>query len=173
MDIFNVKYYIRSFWNHGKKSSTSIEQILWHLESNRQFGFSRIGLQTYILAYATDIWNKVFDVNKDTFAIVIEISKAFGLVWHTNFLTKVPVFGLTLSLCMWRECFLSNRSIKDVVDGISSFSFYNNAVVLQGSAITPTLFLIYIMDLLNLLWRLRSYPIHCYTDDSKVVKNTH
>ena len=61
-----------------------------------------------------------------------------------------------------KESFLSDRSIKVVIDGISSSSFHTNVGVPRGSVISPTLFLIYINDLLNL----PSNPVHCYADDS-------
>ena len=62
----------------------------------------------------------------------------------------------------WIESFLTNRSIKVVVDGTSSESFSTNAGVLQGSIISPTLFLIYIIDHIDQT----SNPTHCYADDS-------
>ena len=49
-----------------------------------------------------------------------------------------------------------------VVDGMSSESFSTNAGVPQGSVIFPTLFLIYINDLIGQT----SNPTHCYADDS-------
>ena len=75
---------------------------------------------------------------------------------------KMSSVGLAPKLCKLFESFLSARSIKVVVDGISYSSFHTNAGVPQGSVISPTLFLIYINDLLNL----PSNPVHCYADDS-------
>ena len=96
--------------------------------------------------------------------IGLDISKAFDQVWHKNLLAKLPAFGLLPCLCKWLKSFLSNRSIKVEVDGISSSSFNTNAKVPQDSVISPTLFIVYINDLLNL----PSNPIHCYADESNL-----
>ena len=84
------------------------------------------------------------------------------MVWHKNLLAKMTSVGLAPKLCKLFESFLSARGIKVVVDGISSSSFHTNAGVPQGSVIPPTLFLIYINDLLYL----PSNPVHCYAYDS-------
>ena len=84
------------------------------------------------------------------------------MVWNKNLLAKLTSVGLAPKLCKLFESFFSDRSIRVVIDGISSSSFHTNAGVPQGSVISPTLFLIYINDLLNL----PSNPVHCYADDS-------
>merc|ERR1711980_49343 len=58
--------------------------------------------------------------------------------------------------------FLSDRSIAVVVDGHCSSSKSINSGVPQGSVLSPTLFLLFINDLLNLT----HCPIHSYADDS-------
>ena len=84
------------------------------------------------------------ETGKETLAVALDISKAFDQVWHKNLLAKLPAFGFRPTLHKWIESFLTNRSIKVVVDGMSPESFSSNAGVPQGSAISPTLFLIYI-----------------------------
>ena len=81
---------------------------------------------------------------------------------HYLVINNLTSVGLAPKLCKLFESFLSDRSIKIVVDGISSSSIHTNAGVPQGSVISPTLFLIYINELLNL----PSNPVHCYADDS-------
>ena len=65
--------------------------------------------------------------------------------------------------------FLSNRSISAVVDGATSSSFSVNSGVPQGSVLSPTLFLLFINDLLTCT----SNSIHSYSDDSTLHSLTH
>src|ERR1044072_6796737 len=65
--------------------------------------------------------------------------------------------------------FLSNRSISAVVDGATSPSFPVKSGVPQGSVLSPTLFLLFINDLLSC----SSNPIHSYADDSTLHSSTH
>ena len=71
------------------------------------------------------------------------------MVWYKNILAKLTSAGLAPKLFKLFESFLSDRSIKVVIDGISTSSFHTNAGVPRGSVISPTLSLIYINDLLN------------------------
>src|ERR1700755_2723536 len=71
-------------------------------------------------------------------------------------------FGIYPSLCDLLSDFLSGRSIAAVVD-VHRFSFKSiNSGVPHGSVLSPTLFLLFINDLLSVT----SSPIHSYADDS-------
>ena len=84
-------------------------------------------------------------------------------------ISKLPSFGIYPSLCDLLSNFLSGRSIAAVVDGHrSSFKSINSGVP-QGSVLSPTLFLLFINDLLSVT----SSPIHSYADDSTLHYSFH
>ena len=64
-------------------------------------------------------------------------------------------------------CSLSNRFISVVVDGATSDPFPISSGVPQGSVLSPTLFLLFINDLLEST----SNPVHSYADDSTLQKS--
>ena len=77
-------------------------------------------------------------------ALVLDSSKAFDRVWH-GFLYKLNsgyIFGLF-------SFFLSNWQVWVVVDGLSYQEHPVNSGVPQGSILAPTLFGLYINDLLD------------------------
>src|ERR1044072_177818 len=82
---------------------------------------------------------------------------------------QVPSFGFPPSFCSLLSRFLSYRSISALIDGATSFSFSVNCGVPQGSVLSPTLFLLFIYDLLNCT----SNSVHSYADDSTLHFSTH
>jgi len=104
----------------------------------------------------------------ETFAVALDISKAFDRVWHKALISKLPSVGIYPSLCSFISSFLSGRSIAAVVDGHGSSAKPINSGVPQGSVLSPTLFLLFINDLLNLT----TCPIHSYADDSTLHVST-
>ncbi|WP_435321316.1 reverse transcriptase domain-containing protein, partial [Klebsiella pneumoniae] len=87
---------------------------------------------------------------------------AFDRLWNKALVSKLPSFGFYPSLCTFISSLLSDRSIAAVVDGHSSSPKSINSGVPHGSVLSPTLFLLFINDLLNLT----QCPIHSYADDS-------
>jgi archaellum component FlaG (FlaF/FlaG flagellin family) len=99
--------------------------------------------------------------------VALDISKAFDRVWHPALLSKCRSFGLGNFFCNWLQNFLTNRSIQVLVDGFKSNTYIINAGVPQGCVLSPTLFIIFINDLLTST----TNPIHSYADDSTLVAN--
>src|ERR1700755_1474593 len=96
--------------------------------------------------------------------------------WRLKYLRHLTGYGMRHSflssppsLCLLMSSFLSNRSISAVVDAATSSSFPVNSGVPQGSVLSPTLFLLFINDLLSC----SSNPIHSYADDSTLYSSTH
>ena len=138
------------------------------LLSDRQYGFRKGRSTGDLLSLLTESWSSSFRSFGETFAVALDISKAFDRVWHKALISKLPSFGFYPSLCSFISSFLSDRSIAVVVDGHCSSPKSINSGVPQGSVLSPTLFLIFINDLLSLT----QCPIHSYADDSTLHYST-
>ncbi|XP_050710739.1 uncharacterized protein LOC126995293 [Eriocheir sinensis] len=138
------------------------------LLSDRQYGFRKGRSTGDLLAFLTDSWSSSLSRFGETFAIALDISKAFDRVWHKSLLSKLPSYGFYPSLCTFISSFLSDRSISAVVDGHCSSPKSINSGVPQGSVLSPTLFLLFIDDLLSKT----NCPNHSYADDSTLHYST-
>ena len=103
------------------------EQVLRYLESNklihdRQIGFRQHRSTGDILAYVTHIWNKTLKAGNETLAVDLDISITFDVVLHKNLPAKPTFDGVASKLPKLFESFLSDPSIKVVMDGISTSS---------------------------------------------------
>ena len=127
-------------------------RVVDHLEkcgifSDFQYGF-RSSLSTAALpTVESDRIARAFNRSGATRAAALDMSKAFGRVWHASLLHKLKscgVSGHTISLI---SSFLSNRQLQVVLDWKSSQEYPVNGGVPQGSILGRTLFLLYINDL--------------------------
>ncbi len=141
-------------------------KLLKHLStsdllSDRQYGFRKGRSTDDLFAFLTDSWSSSLSRFGETFAVALDISKTFDRVWHKALLSKLPSYGFYPSLCSFFSSFLSDRSISAVVNGYCSSPKAINSGVPQGSVLSPTLFLLFINDLLFST----TCPIYSYADD--------
>ncbi|VEN45444.1 unnamed protein product [Callosobruchus maculatus] len=135
-------------------------QLLKYLDNNniinnRQYGFRKHRSTGDLLAYVTHLWNRAIDNHGESCVVARDISKAFDRVWHDELLVKLAAYGLPPGLRQWLNSFLNDRSLFVAVEGCSS----------DGSVLFPTLFLLYINELLEIT----SNPIYSFADDSTLV----
>ncbi|CAF4908224.1 unnamed protein product [Pieris macdunnoughi] len=140
-------------------------QLLRYLEghqliSDSQYGFRRGRSAGDLLVYLTHRWAEAIESKGEALAVSLDIAKAFDRVWHRALLSKLPAYGLPEKLCTWISSLLADRIIKVVIDGACSDLKPVNAGVPQGCVLSPTLFILHIIDMLQLS------NIHCYADDS-------
>jgi hypothetical protein len=143
--------------NHILKHS---EKLL--LFSDSQYGFRRGRSTADLLTLLTDSWLSSLNSHGETYITALDISKAFDRVWHPALLAKLPSFGITPLFCSIIKNFLANRSFAVVVEGSISNTFNSDLGVPQGAILSPTLFLIFINDLLSST----TNKIHSFADDS-------
>ena len=89
---------------------------------------------------------------------------AFDSVPHQRLLTKLKGYGFKGKLLTWVENFLQNRKQRVQVDGSSSDWTDVTSSIPQGSSLGPTLFLIYINDLPDVVHNF----VKLFADDAKL-----
>ena len=112
---------------------------------------------------------KSFDDGYEVRGVFLDISKAFGKVWHDGLIFKLQENGISGNLLNVLKHFLTNRKQRVVLNGQSSSWINVEAGVPQGSILGPLLFLIYINDLADGL----SSNTKLFADDTSLFSVIH
>ena len=118
-----------------------------HLFNKFQSGFRKNrGTIDQILRLSDDA-HKAVHSKQYTLAVMIDLEKAFDLVWHKGLIHKMKKLGLKDNILNFVSDFLNNRIIRvRIGSSLSSMYTLENGTP-QGSVISPFLFLIMINDI--------------------------
>ena len=143
-------------------------RLMHHLESEKilaqeQAGFRQFRSTEDQTTYLAQEIEDAFQNKNVLFATWIDLQKAFDKVWTDGLLVKALKCGVRGKMYGWIYSFLQNRKARVLVDGIQSRKFMLKHGVPQGGVVSPTLFLIYINDLIDDLPR--GIKAALYADD--------
>ena len=93
-------------------------------------------------------------------------SEAFDKVSHTRLIKKLEHYGVRGKALQWIKSFLCNRSQCVVIEGCYSSPCEVASGVPQGSVLGPTLFLVFINDLINSI----QSTIRLFADDRLIYR---
>ena len=97
-------------------------------------------------------------------SIYLDFAKAFDTVPHRRLIGKLEAYGIKGNILGWITAFLSDRTQVVKVNGVESEIIPVLSGIPQGSVLGPTLFIIYINDLLE---RIKCDGL-LFADDTKI-----
>ena len=131
--------------------------------SNTQSGFRKQHSCTTTLHFLHSTWLDLVSKRHHLALLFLDFHKAFDMVSHEILLTKLKHVGIAGNCYSILQSFLSGRHQCVKINKSISATLAVSRGVPQGSILSPTLFQIFINDLLSL-------PLHCtahaYADDT-------
>ena len=128
-----------------------------------QFGFrGGRSTETAVQTFVDDVYCS-FDAGEAVAAVFLDLSKAFDTVHHSTLLEKLYHYGIRGVSLDWFKSYLSGRKHFVNIDNHSSDLCNIVYSVPQGSILGPTLFNIYINDIVHSTRKLR---FMLYADDA-------
>ena len=133
-----------------------------HLLSDCQQGFRQTRSTELALWRFVSSASLALKTRQRCVAVALDIQSAYDTIDHSALLWKLQQKTLPRYMVAWTRAFLDNRIAVLIVND-SEFSYSIRAGVPQGSPLSPTLFLVFIDDLLQQL----SLVVRCqaFADD--------
>ena len=104
-----------------------------------------------------------FQHKKQTLTAWVDLQKAFDTVWTDGLLLNLKKCNIAGNMFCWIKSYLHNWRARVVIDNTKSKKILLRHGVSQGRVISPTLFLVFINDLI----KKNPSPVKCamYADD--------
>ena len=104
-----------------------------------------------------------------TLCLFIDFEKAFDSIWKAGLIVKMHQIGIKGNILNLINDFLVNRKVTININGVVGNFRQSSAVGLpQGSALSPILFRIYLMDILTDLEKNEKINIYKFADDGTI-----
>ena len=118
------------------------------------------------LLTALDNWTKEMDQGNSVDVIYLDFAKAFDSVPHKRLLKKLEGYGIRGKLLAWIKDFLQHRQQRVIYnDEVSEWTQVLSGVP-QGSVLGPTLFILYVMDIPEVI----NSSVDMFADDTKLYR---
>ncbi|KXJ20505.1 putative RNA-directed DNA polymerase from transposon BS [Exaiptasia diaphana] len=117
-------------------------------------------------------WANILNQQGQIDALLLDFSKAFDKVSHTKLLHKLGQYGVNGKTQKWISGFLHNRTQFVAINGTHSSTTPVTSGVPQGSVLGPTLFLLYINDIVDV----PKSELRLFADDTvlyRAIKSQH
>ena len=129
-------------------------RLSWYLESNNiitpeQAGFRQHHSTEDQVTYIAQKIEDGFQDKRHTLTVWLDMEKAFDKVWKDGLRLKLRQCGVSGHMYQWISQFLTNRRARVHVNGAYSRKKVLKEGVPQGGVLSPTLFLVFINDILK------------------------
>ena len=141
------------------------ERLMYYLESNNIITNTQSGYRKYRntedqLAYLSQSIENAFQQKQKVLAVFVDLSSAFDEVWKRGLLYKLLKLGVKNRMYKWIKSFLLHRTARVKLNNVFSRKIVLKEGVPQGGVLSPTLFLVFINDIMDAITNHVSNSLH-------------